>query len=113
MSNLVRFDALRSLAFASITNSYTAVGTPFGHAMRVVHFINNTNGDMLVSFDGVTDNTVVLAETFALYDLTSDQDVNEKFRFQAGTQLFVKYITAPTGPATGAFYVACVFGKGE
>lgn len=113
MSNLVRFDALRSLAFASITNNYVAVGTPFEHPMRVVHFINNTNGDMLVSFDGINDNAVVLAETFVLYDLTSDQDVNEKFRFQQGTQLFVKYITAPTGPATGAFYAVAVFGKGE
>ena len=113
MSNLVRFDSWRTLAFAAITNSYQALGTPFGHAMRVVHFINNTDGDMAVSFDGINDNVIILAEGFALYDLTSNQDITERFRYQQGTQLFVRYLTAPTGPVTGAFYAICIFGKGE
>ena len=113
MSNIVRFDVLRSLAFASITNSYVALGVPFDHAMRLIHFINNTDGDMLVSFDGINDNTIILAESFALYDLTAQQDIAEHFRYQNGTQLFVKYVTAPTGPVTGAFYACCVYGKGE
>lgn len=113
MSNIVRFDGIRSLGYASITTNYTALGSPFNHAMRLIQFVNNTDGDMMVSFDGINDNAIVLAEGFSLYDLTSDQDFNEKFRYQNGTQLFVKYITAPTGPATGAFYAVCVYGKGE
>jgi hypothetical protein len=112
-SNIVRFDAVRSVPLASITSSYTPIGAPLGHAMRVLHFINNTNGDMMVSFDGTTDNVPVLAEGFSLYDLTSDQDTNESFRYQIGTQLYVKYITAPTLPADGAFYLVAVYGKGE
>ena len=110
MSNILRFDALSSLSNASITNSYTALGLPFAHAMRVVQFVNGTDGDMLISFDGITDNVIVLANGFALYDLTSDQDFNEKFRYQANTQLYIKYSSAPT---TGSFYVVCVYGKGE
>lgn len=113
MSNIVRFDSWRSMAFASITASYTALGTPFDHAMRVIHFVNNTNGDIAISFDGTNDNIFILAGGFALYDLTSDQDMTERFRYQMGSQLFVKYITAPTGPATGAVYAICVYGKGE
>jgi hypothetical protein len=112
-SNIVRFDAVRSVPLASIKASYTPIGTPLGHAMRVLHFINNTNGDMMVSFDGTTDNIPVLAEGFSLYDLTSDQDTNESFRYQLGTQLYVKYISAPTLPADGVFYLVAVYGKGE
>ena len=113
MSNIVRFDAVRSIALASVTGSYLPLGNPFTHAMRVLHFINNTNGDMMISFDGVTDNVPLLAESFALYDLTSDQDIDEQFRYQNGTQIFVKYITAPTLPADGAVYLVAVYGKGE
>lgn len=110
MSNIVRFDAVRSQVYSSITGSYTALGIPFAHAMRVVHFINNTDGDMMISFDGVTDNVPVIAGGFDLFDLTSDQDQNEHFRYQNGTQIYIKYISAPT---TGTFYMVCVYGKGE
>ena len=70
MPNLVRIDPVRSIAMASITGSYQPLGSSFDHAMRIVHFINNTNGDMMISFDGTTDNVPLLAESFALYDFT-------------------------------------------
>lgn len=109
-SNIVRFDPVRSLAFGSITGSYQTLGTAFTHAMRVLHFINDTDGDMMISFDGTTDNAPVLADSFSLYDLTSDQDSNEMFRYENGTQIYVKFLSAPT---KGTFYLVCVYGKGE
>lgn len=109
-SNIVRFDPVRTVAFGSITSSYTALGSKFGHAMRVLHFINNTDGDVMISFDGVNDNIPVLANSFSLYDLTSDQDQNESFRYQSNSQLLIKYLSAPT---EGSFYVVAVYGKGE
>jgi hypothetical protein len=115
-SNIVRFDAIRSLIYSSISASYSTLGTTFAHAMRVLHFVNDTNGGMMVSFDGVTDNVFIPAGGFALYDLTSDQDGNESFRYQNGTQLWVKYLTAPTlvsGSTTNTFYAIAIYGKGE
>lgn len=109
-SNIVRFDPIRSIAFGSVTNSYQNLGVPFGHAMRVLHFINNTDGNIMISFDGVNDNIFVAANTFSLYDLTAQEDINEMFRYQVGSQLQIKYISAPT---TGTFYVVAVYGKGE
>jgi hypothetical protein len=109
-SNIVRFDPIRSIAFGSITNSYQNLGIAFGHAMRVLHFINNTDGVMMISFDGINDNIVVVGNTFSLYDLTAQEDTNEMFRYEKGSQLKIKYITAPT---TGTFYVVAVYGKGE
>lgn len=110
VSNIVRFDAVRSMAFGSITNSYTALGTPFGHAMRVLNLRNTTDQGIYISFDGTTDNDYLPASSFALYDLTSDQDVNEHFRYQNNTQVFVKYASAP---ASGAVYLTAIYGKGE
>ena len=110
MSNRARFDQVRSIDFGSITNTFTNIGIPFDHAMRIVHLINGTDGDMMISFDGSTENVPVLADSFALYDVTCGQDVNEKFRYDQGTQLSIKYITVPT---TGTFYVVAVYGKGE
>ncbi len=115
MSNIVRFDSVRSLDFASVGAAYTKLGTPFTHAMRVLHFINDTNGTYMVSFDGVNDNVPILSSGFSLYDLTSDQDAGESFRYQNATQLFVKYLVAPTSIAgtSNAFYCVAIYGKGE
>ena len=114
-SNIVRFDAVRTDPIASITASYTKFGSAFTHPMRVLHFINDTNGTYMISFDGVTDNVPLLAESFSLYDLTSDQDENESFRYEKGTQLWIKYLVAPTTVAgtTNAVYCVAVYGKGE
>ncbi len=118
-SNIVRFDAVRSAPISgigAITASYTKLGPAFAHAMRVLHFINDSNGTYMISFDGTTDNFPVLADGFTLYDLTSDQDGNESFRYEKGSQLWIKYVVAATSTAgvqTDTFYVSAVYGKGE
>lgn len=109
-SNIVRVDEWREVAFGAITGSYLPFGTRFSHAMRVLHFINQTDGDIAISFDGTTNNIPVFAGTFSLYDLTSDQDANESFRYEKGTQLYIKSLSSPT---SGTFYCVAIFGKGE
>ena len=83
--------------------------------MRVLHFVNDSNGVYYVSFDGVTDNIVIPSNGFSLYDLTSDQDANEQFRYQVGTQLYIKYVAAPSSEtmASNTVYCIAVYGKGE
>ncbi len=114
-TNIVRFDAVRSAAIADITTSYTRFGLPFSHAMRVLHFINDTNGTYMFSFDGVTDNFPLVGSSFNLYDLTSDQDYNESFRYEKNTQLWIKYLIEPTDTATmtDTVYGVSIYGRGE
>jgi len=104
-----------NLAQLQAASAYTAIGPPFGHAMRVLHFINDSNGTFMISFDGVNDNAPMLQNGFSLYDLTSDQDSNESFRYQKNTQLYIKYLVSPTSQATStnSFYIVSVYGKGE
>lgn len=126
VSNIVRFDRIRGIQSGDITTSYLGLGfdyatahpptqAPFAHMMRVLHFINDTNGILMISFDGVIDNAVLLPNSFALYDLTSDQDDNESFRYQMGTEIFAKYLLAPTiqTMSTNTLYLVDVYGKGE
>jgi len=109
-SNIVRFSPIITVAFGDIPAAYANLGPAFAHAMRVLHFINDTDKDMMISFDGITDNIVVLANTFSLYDLTAQEDINEMFRYEKGSQLRFKYLEEPT---SGSFYVISVYGKGE
>ena len=116
MSNIVRFDAVRTAAIGAITGSYTKFGPPFSHAMRLLDFTNDTNGTYMISFDGITDNFPLISNDFTLYDLTSDQDSNEAFRYENGSQLWIKSLIAPTstsGAQTDTVYAAAVYGKGE
>ena len=106
---IVRVDALRSLAYGSITSSFVAIGGAFAHAMRIIKVINTCNTDMEISFDGSTVNDYVPAGGFVLYDLTTN-GINQQFTFQIGTKVYVKYVSAP---ASGIVTVTAIYGNGE
>jgi len=110
---IVRADSLRTVAFGAITSSYTSLGAALAHNWRMFRIINNTDGDMLFSFDATTDNLFTPAYSFVLYDLaTNDSPVSEtdNFVMQIGTQFSIKYSTAPT---KGAVWVEGIYDKGE
>lgn len=105
----VRFDALRSLAAAGISASYANLGTSFRHSMRLVKIVNKTDADLTISFDGVTDNDIVPANGFTLYDITTNKVSSvPSFVFEVGTQPFVKGT-----PTTGSVYLVAIYGRGE
>jgi hypothetical protein len=109
-SIVVAAEALRSLAFGSIGITYLPIGTPFEHPIRIVKIINTTNSDMIVSFDGINDHDYVPAGGFTLYDLTTNQNESAGWFFKIGTQVYIKYATAP---ASGSVFVVTLYGKGE
>lgn len=116
MSNIVRFDALRVVAGAAITSSYTPLGSEFSNAMRIIHVKNDTDALLYLSFDGILDHIALVPGEFELYDFTSNQDTPEHFRFDNRTQVYLKYVgSAPTvnPDLTNNAYMTCVYGKGE
>lgn len=121
-SQLVSFDVLRSLAYGSITSSYAALGDPFStpavstpstiakYAIcpRIIVFTNNTNGDMLISDDGINDKLFIPKNSFKLFDLTTNKGgVDGLWSIAAGTQFYVKYSSAAT---SGAVYIEALYG---
>lgn len=116
MANIARFDGLRVKSYVSITSSYTAFEIPLAHPMRLLDFHNDTDSLIYISFDGINDNIALTPGAFRIYDVTSDQDTNEKFRYQNGTQIYIKYVgSAPTNNPnlTNNCYMTALYGKGE
>lgn len=106
----VYFDTLRSLGFGSILTSYEQVGSALAHPARTVCFTNMTEGDMVFSTDSsnATGQIFVPAGSFKLYDLTTNMIVgkDDSFEIAAGTQFYVKYITAPV---SGSVYIEILY----
>ena len=109
-SIVVSVDSLRSLGFASISGTYTAVGIPFAHPMRVIKIVNGCDTDMIISFDAVNDNDIIPASSFALYDISANEAGTDGWFFRTGTQVYVKQVSAP---ASGTVYVTTMYGQGE
>jgi hypothetical protein len=103
-------DAIRSVAFGSITASYVALGTPLGFPARIICFTNTTDQDVFLSTDGSTDQILVPAGSFKLFDITTNhRPVNhDDFVFAIGTQFYVKYAAAPS---KGAVYIEVIYAQ--
>jgi len=107
-TNRATVDALRTLDYGSITSSYTALGSALSYQARIICFTNTTDEDVFLSTDGSTDQLIVPAGSFKLFDITTNhRPVNmDDFCFGIGTQWYVKYASAPT---SGAVYIEIVY----
>ena len=94
------FESLRTLAFGGISGSYAAVGAPTTHPVRAFCVTNNTQGDMIFSFDNTdaAGQMFVAKGSYKLYDVQANQNAqfDDKYVFPVGSQMYVKQVTAPT-----------------
>jgi hypothetical protein len=104
-----KMEPLRSLAFGSISGSYATLGTPTANPVRLFCITNDTEGDMILSIDGINDHFFLKAGSFKLFDIQSNMspEKESKFVFDEGTQFYVKQSTAPV---SGAVYVEILYG---
>jgi hypothetical protein len=105
----VQFDTLRSLAYTGISGSYAQVGAAFAYPARIVKISNNTNADILVSFDGTTNHDYVAAGGFVLYDYSTNKnntDIGGYFFQAIGTQV---YVLSSGSPSSGSVYVTVIY----
>lgn len=98
-----RFETAREMAFGSITNSFTRVGTVFGENFGIMYIQNFTDVtiDFSVSFDG----TSVTFSLGAGDKLTTDMFANN-LEIAKGESVFCKYRSA--APTSGFVQVALV-----
>jgi hypothetical protein len=91
----VQFNPIGEVAFGSIGASYGAFGAPMpGHA-RIIRFSNSTNTDIYVSADGVNNHLRIAANSFALFDFSTNRIQDDGLFVQKGDQFYIKYATAP------------------
>jgi hypothetical protein len=90
----VKDDAIREIAAGSITGSYQPLGGPYLRDSFRLWLTNNTNGDIYLSTDGVTNMKKLPAQS----GRALDDKTNDMFR-KHGTQWYIKYASVPGAPA--------------
>ena len=105
-----KVDTLRTLAFGGIGATFAPVGPPLSFQARIICFTNTTTEDVIFSMDGVTDQLIVPAGSFKLFDITTNhRPVNQDdYCFANGTQWYVRYAASP---ASGAVYIEVVYAQ--
>ena len=95
--NSIKDEAIREIAAATVTGTYQVLGGVFTRDAFRLWITNNTNGDIYLSTDGVTN----MKKLPATSGRALDDKTNDMFRKQ-GTQWYIKYDVAP-GAASGWF----------
>lgn len=117
-SQIATIDLLQSVAFGSISTTYTKLGS-VSHVARLVCLTNLTDGDMLIAYtqgatplsDGTQDNLIIPAGAFKLFDIaTNRMQTDSAFACLPGGTFWVRYSTAPTKKA---MYLENIYGVGE
>lgn len=104
-------ETMRSLTAAGIGAAFAAIGTAFDNSIRILSIKNNTDGDVIFSFDGVNDHEILPASAALVYDLTANK-VHDGGAFIArDTIMYAK--DGPTAPTTGTVYVSVYYALGD
>ncbi len=105
-----QIDVLRSVAFGGISATFVPVGPPQAYQARIICFTNTSNADVIFSMNGTTDQLLVPAGGFKLFDITTNhRPVNQDdFCFANGTQWYVRSAAAVS---SGAVYIEIVYAQ--
>jgi len=102
------YEPERSLAFGGISGAYAVVGTPTAHAAHEVLWQNQTDAPITFSWDGTTAAFTLDAHTSFVSDVQSNRsDIGRINLLAAGTQFWVKQVSAPT---LGSVYISVFYG---
>lgn len=113
MGNLVssariRYEELRSVSALDVSADYEGVGLPFENPVRILKVTNLTNGNILVSFNGIDDHDVAPANGAYVYDYGTNRSSSGSLLEQSAFDRM--YIKAEAGlPDTGTFYVTVIY----
>lgn len=105
-----QIDAVRELAFGSISGSYATLGTPITEHARVVIFTNTTNADIYISLNGTTNNLRLAANGFKLIDFSTNKIRDDGLFISSGTQFYAKQVSG--APTQGAVWVEVIYAIG-
>lgn len=96
-------EALRNVAYGSITTSYAAVGSAVSKPARIIRWVNNTDQLVYISWDGSTDHMYLPKKTFILLDVTTNKVRDDGLFVALGTKFYVKYDVVP--PSEGSVVI--------
>ena len=96
-------DTIRSIDTSTFTGAYQAVGTPLGRPIRLIKFVNDSSVPVTLSWDGVHDHDYLPANSFTLFDMTTNEAKVDGLFVPEGTQFYAK-----GAAGTRSFYIVCI-----
>lgn len=99
----IKPEAVREVAFGTVTDAFAKMGANFTGPIRILYIANETDKVLYFSLDGTTDHFRVLANSFRLFDLKT----NDLFA-KGGDAIYVRGITADL-PSSGQATVEASF----
>lgn len=105
-SNRAKYETAREMAFGTITNAFTRLGTTFDAQPRVVYVQNFTDTimDFSISFSGLTTCFSLAAGGAFTTDIVAN-GAGSLFTPVSGESIWVKYRSAPS---SGFVQMSCV-----
>lgn len=103
LSIILKFEAIRSLAFGSIVAGYTPIGDALDHPATLLTVQNLTNQPLMFSFDGIKDHFILTANGVYNIDCNANRSKEgSSLSIRKGTKLYVKRVGTPT---SGSVYI--------
>ena len=106
-------EPVRSLAHTSIGAAYMGIGTALDHKARIINISNLTNGQLMISFDGVHDHFPLVPASFLHLDVCKNDLGLGLMSLEIGERLYVKELNAVWAPTKGSVYLTVFYGKDE
>lgn len=112
MSNGIRLlpEDLRSISSGTFTGTYQTLGTPLDHEIRLLKFVNNSNVDVTVSWNGTDDHDFLPASSAVIYDVTANKSAISgvgQLNIAAQTQFYVS--GSAGGGNAGSVYLIALY----
>ena len=105
LTTKITYGSLASVDSSTLSGSFVSIGSPLLYQSGIVKFVNNSNVLITVSIDGVNECDILPANSFFLYDITSNlpNGLQGSF-FPEGTQFYIK-----GSSGTGRVYLAYLY----
>lgn len=113
---ILQAEEIRRVPYDDIDATYVDWGDPTVHPWRAFKMTNTTDGDMMVSINAATDQFILPAASFTLYDIGTNAPPiqnTDSFLVGIGTQFSVRYLTEPTAATAGDVWLEGIYAKGE
>lgn len=123
MSRGIRFQAeeIKYLLGTAVTGAYQALAdsttnTLLNHVTRQIVLVNDTDGVILVSFDGITDHVRLDTGQGLLLDVASNRmGESDEFALAINSSVYVKdsNLGTDTGPTSGIITLSSFYAYGD
>jgi hypothetical protein len=106
----IKVEPIRELDFGDLSGTYVPLGSPTTNHGRIIDFVSTLNQEIYISFDGINNHYRMAMNSFKLLDLTTNKVRDDGLFLAAGTQVYVKEVSAST--TSGSVWLELTYAEG-